>query len=546
MDTDQEIIKNTQTVIDEAKSKAEMLGVSFIDLTGKEIAVDILREIPEEAAIFYQFVPIAREEGILIIGMVNPDDLRAREALRFITQRSELHPEIYAITKIDFQNVLKQYRTLRGEVKKALKELEKELELEKGLLKPSEKEELAQKIVTEAPITKIVAVILRHATEGEASDIHIEPIETKIKVRFRVDGVLYASIFLPKEVQLAVVSRIKILADLKIDETRIPQDGRFHATVAGKKIDFRVSTLPTVNGEKVVLRVLDPTIGLRKFTDMGLQGYNLATLQESIQKPFGMILLTGPTGSGKTTTLYSILNELNREDVNIVSLEDPVEYYIEGVNQSQTHPEIGYSFASGLRHILRQDPDIIMVGEIRDEETASLAIHAALTGHILLSTLHTNNAAGVIPRLADMGIKSFLLPPTLNLAIAQRLVRRLCDKCKKEMTAPLEVSNIIEKEISTLGSEDKKTIKLNKPFTIYRAQGCKFCNNKGTKGRIALYEMLVMTPELEEITNKGATELLIKKEAQRQGMVTMRQDGIIKVLQGIISFEEMIKTVEID
>jgi type IV pilus assembly protein PilB len=514
-----------------------------MELAGKEITANILREIPEEAAVFYRFVPIAREGDVLKVGMVEPSDLKAKEALRFIVQRSELKLEIYTISENDFKEVLKQYRTLRGEVKKALKELEKELEVEKEE-KPT-KEELAQKITTEAPITKIVAVILRHAAEGDASDIHIEPTEKRVKVRFRVDGVLYASIFLPTEVQAAVVSRIKILSNLKIDETRVPQDGRFHTTISGKKIDFRVSTFPTVSGEKVVLRVLDPSVGLRKFADLGLQGRSLKMIAENIKKPFGMILITGPTGSGKTTTLYSILRELNQETVNIISLEDPVEYYIEGISQSQIKPDIGYTFASGLRHILRQDPDVIMVGEIRDEETASLAIHAALTGHILLSTLHTNNAIGVIPRFVDMGVGTFLIPPTMNLAIAQRLVRRLCPKCRKEVAAPPEISDIIEKELNKIKSVED-VAKWNKPFKIYRSQGCKFCNNKGTKGRIALYEMLEMTPELEEVVNKGATELAIKKEAQRQGMVTMMQDGVIKVLQGVISFEEMIKSVEED
>lgn len=522
--------------------------VSSIDLAGREVGVDVLREIPEEAAIFYRFVPIVREGDVLKVGMVDPSDLKAKEALRFIVQRSELKLDVYLISQADFEEILKQYRTLRGEVKRALKELEKELETEKGGQKKAEREELVQKIAAEAPITKIVAVILRHAAEGDASDIHIEPTEDRVKVRFRVDGVLYASIFLPTEVQVAVVSRIKILANLKIDETRVPQDGRFHTVITGRKIDFRVSTFPTVNGEKVVLRVLDPSVGLRSFADLGLQGRNLEMVKENINRPFGMILITGPTGSGKTTTLYSILRELNQESVNIISLEDPVEYYIPGVSQSQIKPEIGYTFASGLRHILRQDPDVIMVGEIRDEETADLAIHAALTGHILLSTLHTNNAVGVIPRLIDMGVDSFLLPPTLNLAIAQRLVRRLCPECRKEVVASPEATEIIEEELAKIkaAGRGEGLEKWEKPFKIYRAQGCKHCNGKGTKGRIALFEVLSMTSELEDAVNKGATELTIKKEAQKQGMISMKQDGVLKVLDGVISFEEMIKSVEED
>jgi len=526
-------------------SKSKSLKAPFIDLANKNIPVEILKEIPEEAAAFYQFVPIARRENVLEVGMLDPDNLKAKEALRFIVRRSGLGVKMFTIDQVGLKNILKQYRTLRGEVKKALEELEKELKGEKKL-KPikGRVEDIAKKIVTEAPITKIVAVILRHATEGRASDIHIEPIEKDIKVRFRVDGILHTSLVLPKEIQPAIVSRIKILSNLKIDETRVPQDGRFHTIVGGKKIDFRVSTLPTASGEKVVMRVLDPSVGLRTFPELGLQGYNLGTLEVAIKQPFGMILLTGPTGSGKTTTLYAILNKLNQEGVNIVSLEDPVEYYIEGINQSQIRPEIDYTFASGLRHILRQDPDIIMVGEIRDEETASLAIHAALTGHVVLSTLHTNNAIGVIPRLIDMGIGVFLLPTSLNLGIAQRLVRRLCEHCRKEVAVSAQVSDIIEQELNKLTPKQRKDFPWKKPFKVYRAVGCKFCGNKGTKGRVALYEMLAMTPELEDIINKDLSETKIKGEAQRQGMVTMKQDGIFKALQGSISFEEMLRAVE--
>lgn len=514
-----------------------------IDLGDRKIPVEVLKEIPEEAAAFYKFVPIAKKDNVLQVGLVEPDNLKAKEALRFITRRSGLEVEIAAISPTDFKNVISQYRTLRGEVKKALAELEKELTgEEKAASKKSGK--IAKEIVAEAPITKIVAVILKHATEGRASDVHIEPVEKEVKIRFRVDGVLYTSLILPKDIHSAVVSRIKVLSNLKIDETRVPQDGRFHIMMFGKKIDFRVSTFPTVGGEKVVLRVLDPTVGLSKFTDLGLQGYNLKILEKTVKEPFGMVLITGPTGSGKSTTLYAILNRLNQEEVNIVSLEDPVEYYIQGINQSQVRPEIKYTFASGLRHILRQDPDVIMVGEIRDSETADLAIHASLTGHIFLSTLHTNNALGVIPRLTDMGVETFLLPPSLNLAIGQRLVRRLCEHCKEEVTPSPQITKIIEQELNKLTPEQRKEFNWQKPFKIYRSKGCKYCANKGTKGRIAVFEMLAMTPQLEEIILSNFSEAKIQAEAQRQGMITMKQDGVIKVLQGIISFEEMLKVVK--
>jgi len=536
---------NQEKEIGLVKTRSADLRIPFIDLVGREISVEILKEIPEDAANFYKFIPLNRDKNILEVGMVNPDDLKAKEALRFITRQSGLETKIFIITPTGFKNVLKQYRTLRGEVKKALEELEEELETE-GKIRPFQgrAEEIARQIVAEAPITKIVAVILRHAIEGRASDVHIEPIEDNVKVRFRVDGILYTSLILPKDIQLAVVSRIKILSNLKIDETRVPQDGRFHTVVGGKKIDFRVSTFPTMGGEKVVLRILDPSAGLKDFAQLGLQGHNLETLKTNIKQPFGMILVTGPTGSGKTTTLYAILNELNQEGVNIVSLEDPVEYYIQGINQSQIRPEINYTFASGLRHILRQDPDIIMVGEIRDEETANLAIHAALTGHIVLSTLHTNDAIGAIPRLVDMGIGPFLLPSSLNLIIAQRLTRRLCPDCKKEIAVSPQVTRVIKEEIAKLSPEQQKNLSAEEPFKTYRPVGCKLCGGKGTKGRVALFEILEMTPQLEEIINKDLSESKIKEEAKRQGMITMKQDGVIKVLQGLISFEEMLRVVE--
>ena len=389
---------------------------------------------------------------------------------------------------------------------------------------------------------------MRHAQEGRASDIHIEPTENNLKIRFRVDGVLYTSLILPRSIQSSVVSRIKILSSMKIDETRIPQDGRFHSVIDSKKIDFRVSTFPTYFGEKVVLRLLDPTVGILTFDQLGIQSHNRRLLEEAIDRPFGMILVTGPTGSGKTTTLYAVLRVLNEDAVNIVSLEDPVEYFVEGVSQSQVRPEINYTFASGLRSILRQDPDIIMVGEIRDRETADLATHAALTGHIVLSTLHTNDALGVIPRLMDMGVQGFLIPSSLNLAMSQRLIRRLCNECKKEIEPPPKIKEVIVKELEGLSEEGKTFLadqKIDsKEIKIWHSPGCKFCAQKGTKGRIAIHEALSMTPQLEKIIIEGVTEAKINEEAMRQGMITMKQDGVIKVLQGLVSFEELMGAVE--
>ena len=541
-------MEKTSVEIREAQSRAKQLGVPLADLAEKNIAPSVLREITEEAATFYQFVPIEKRGEILDVGMISPDDLKSQEALRFISQNRHFSPKIFLITATDFKNVLKQYRTLKEEVDTALSELERELTTKETYQeeKRADTESVLERVMAEAPITKIVAVILRHANEGRASDIHIEPGEDKLKIRFRVDGVMYTSLILPKSIQPAVVSRIKILSSLKIDEARVPQDGRFHSIIDGKKIDFRVSTFPTSFGEKVVLRLLDPTVGVKKFELLGLDGRNLRVVNEAIDRPFGMILISGPTGSGKSTTLYSILKSMNAEEVNIVSLEDPVEYLVEGVSQSQIRPEINYTFASGLRSILRQDPDIIMVGEIRDSETAELATHAALTGHIVLSTIHTNNAIGVIPRLVDMGVQSFLIPSSLCVAMSQRLARRLCNECKKQIEPPAKILDILKREIAALSPEAKEELKDVdlENVKIWQAPGCKFCGQKGTKDRIALFEALAMTPQLEKIIIEGAVENKIKEEAARQGMITMRQDGIIKVLKGFLSFEELVGVVE--
>jgi type IV pilus assembly protein PilB len=399
-------------------------------------------------------------------------------------------------------------------------------------------------VADEAPIIKMVMVILRHAIEGNASDIHIEPNREKLNIRFRQDGILHLSLFLPLSVHLSIVSRVKILANLKIDENRVPQDGRFSLKVNDKDIDFRVATFPTLYGEKVVLRVLDPTTGLKSFDKMGLSQRNLELITEAAKKPYGMVLSSGPTGSGKTTTLYALLRVLNQEGVNIVTLEDPIEYSIEGVNQSQVRPEIGYNFSEGLRQILRQDPNIIMVGEIRDEETANLAIHSALTGHVVLSTLHTNSAIGVIPRLIDMGIKPFLIPATLRIAISQRLVRTLCENCKKKVALNEKVKSYVMETLKGMPAEAKKDLQITDPLYVYEPNGCDVCNFKGYKGRVGLFEVLSMTDELADVITKTPSEAAILKVAQKQGMLTMAQEGILKVLSGETSIEEVTRATE--
>jgi type IV pilus assembly protein PilB len=523
--------------------KSENLKIPLKKISPDKVSLKVLEFIPEESARFYKMIPLAIKDNVLDVGMIYPEDLKAQEALKFLARQNKFSYKVFLITFTGYNSLLKKYETLKREVTKALKELEVEIKSEKIKKMPRKATEL-ERLVEEAPISKVMAVILRYAAEGKASDVHIEPTKDKLKIRFRIMGILHSSILLPMKIHPSVVARIKILSNLKIDETRIPQDGRFSTKVNNKIVDFRVSTFPTTLGEKVAIRVLDPTIGLRTFKQLGLNKRNFELIKEAIKKPYGMILATGPTGSGKTTTLYAILQLLNRESVNIVTLEDPVEYFIDGVNQSQIRPEIGYDFAIGLRHMVRQDPDIIMVGEIRDEETASLAIHASLTGHIVLSTIHTTNSLGVIPRLVDLGIKPYLISPTLSIAIAQRLVRRLCPACKKKIKPKAKIKELILKEINSLPPAVKQKIVIPKSFSIYENTGCKDCNKMGFVGRIGLFEILEMTNELSDIILKEPNEPKIKKEAERQKMVTMKQDGILKVLDGVTTIEEVLRMAE--
>lgn len=524
---------------DVVEAKSALTGYPVKYLNGELVPGEVFHDIPEESARYYKMAPLGKRDGIFEVGMLNPDDVTAQEALKFISARIDLPVRVFIIIPSDFEILLNQYKSLSIEVTRALGVFEKE--------KTPFREALGyiperKGLVEEAPITKIVTVILRYAVEGRASDIHIEPGVDILRVRFRVDGILHTSLTMPKETHAPLVSRIKIICNLKIDENRVPQDGRFHAEVMDRGIDFRVSTLPTAFGEKVVIRILDPSGGISDLGNLGLEGANLELIKKNLDRPYGLVLITGPTGSGKSTTLYAMLQILNRESTNIVSLEDPIEYFIPGVNQSQVRPEINYDFATGLRHVVRQDPDIIMVGEIRDKETAQLAIQAALTGHLVLATLHTNNAIGVIPRLIDMGVDSFLIAPTLILAIAQRLVRKLCPDSRKTVTLEGNIKDMIMEQVDTLPDELRKSVKATMPQEIYGAESSPVCP-KGTRGRIAVFEVIAMTPELEQIILKDLSEANITQEAVRQGMVTMKQDGIIKILKGIIGYEELIEVI---
>ncbi len=509
----------------------------------KVLRGEILKYIPLDAAMHYHFVPIGLENGALLVGITTPENMQSGDALQFITERHGGIPyKLFVISEPTFQAIVANYKGLSGTVDQAISELDQEIEKAEDLvvdvgnnpqdiLKPGEEE----KIVEEAPIIKIVAVILNNAVEGHASDIHIENTGEKVKVRFRVDGVLHTSLILPLTVYAGVVARIKILSKLRLDEKRKPQDGGFSAKINGMKIDFRVSTLPSYYGEKVVMRILDTEAGVKSLDSLGMSPEHLAMLREALKKPYGLILVTGPTGSGKSTTIYSLLNELDREKYNIVSLEDPVEYHIPDVNQSQVSPEIGYTFASGLRSILRQDPDIIMVGEIRDAETAQLAIQAALTGHIVLSTLHTNNAIGVVPRLIDMGIDPYLIAPTLILAVAQRLARVTCPSSVHQVENQESLKEMMVKQFADLPEEFRSKLP-NGTFTeAVPSPECPL----GTRGRMAIFEMYKNDADMQALILKKPVETEVYDLVRKKGYLTMRENAILQCQEGKIPFQEI-------
>ncbi|MDD5760758.1 MAG: GspE/PulE family protein [Candidatus Pacebacteria bacterium] len=536
-----------RNLIDEkilAQVKGELFKLPIKQFVKDEIIPQsILNLIPEDTARHYGFIAFSKDNNILNVGMVYPNNLKAQEALKFITARLNLDFRVFIITPSDLRNALKQYQTFSEEFQALLADFQKRfsgVQKKQSPFKLVDLESTAGAVAEEAPIIKLFASILKYGVRSRASDIHIESERNKVRVRFRIDGNLATTLTLPLAIHSAITSRVKIMANLKIDETRLPQDGRFFSVIDEKEIDFRISTFPTALGEKIAIRILDPSVGLKSIHELGLEGRNLEVLQKEILKPYGMILITGPTGSGKTTTLYAIMQVLNQDKVNIVSLEDPVEYTMEGINQSQVLPEIGYTFARGLRHMVRQDPDIIMVGEIRDEETAELATHSALTGHLVLSTLHTNNAVGVIPRLMDLGVDAFLIPPSLNLMMSQRLARRLCPDCKKRVVASEKEQQIIEEILSSLPKKEKEELSYEKPYYLYKAKGCPTCNNKGYLGRVGIFEVMKMTPELEQIILSQPSQEKLLLEAKRQGMITLQQDGILKVLEGEVGLEEIL------
>lgn len=543
---EQALIKRGISTTDILKAKGEFFDIPVRNLDGVEVPDKVLKYIPQESAVHYHFAPIGEADGVLEIGMVDPDDIDARDALNFISSKLQMPFKIFLITEEDFNKIISSYTGLTGEVSKALSELETEIKIETSRSDDQEdskeKNESAvnaaeaESVAEDAPVTKIVATILRYATDGNASDIHIEPWRESVKVRFRVDGIMNTSLVLPFKVHSAVIARIKVLSNMRLDEKRKPQDGRFTARIEGRKIDFRVSTFPTYFGEKVVMRLLDQEKGVKKLDQLGFSDKNLALIRKAIEKPYGLVLISGPTGSGKTTTLYSMLNEVDREHKNVLSLEDPIEYNIEGMSQSQVRPEIGYTFASGLRTTLRQDPDVIMVGEIRDKETAQLAIQAALTGHLVFSTIHTNSAVGVIPRLIDMGVDPYLIAPTLILAIAQRLTLGLCPNGGKPIPVEGSLKVMVDELFSDLPAEYRQTLPLTDK--VYEAVGTTDCPS-GVRGRVAVLEVMEMDKDIEAVLLKNPTELEIAKIARSKGMLTMKEDALIKAMHKVIPFEEV-------
>lgn len=524
------------------KLYAYILGIPFVNLEKEAITPDILQIIPEPIAKKYSIVAFEKDGINLKVAMKNPEDL---QTIDFIRKKTGLKI-IPCLTSDDsIRTILRQYeKSLKAEFGDIINKDAEDM--------GGDGEEDLEKIAQDLPVIRIVDTLLKHAILQSASDIHIEPDEKEVRVRYRIDGVLHDAMTLPRQVEQGLVARIKVLSNLKLDEHRLPQDGRFKIEKEGYKISFRVSILPVFEGEKIVMRLLDETSKGLTLEKMGLTGKGLEAVHRQIKRPNGMILVTGPTGSGKTTTLYTVMDILNTPDVNISTVEDPVEYRMPRVNQTQTNAKIGMTFAAALRSLLRQDPDIIMVGEIRDGETMQIAIEAAMTGHLVLSTLHTNSAAGTLPRLLDMGAEPFLVASTVNVIIAQRLVRRLCPECRSPYT-------LTEKEIKTLeaGFDMAETLKVMKgteslkgvitektawkDITFYRPKGCDQCNKEGYKGRQGIYEVLEMSEELGKLITSSASSDDIERNARENGMTTMSEDGFIKATLGVTSIEEILR-----
>lgn len=533
------------------KAKAELLGVEYVEVNQMGITPEALNLIPESVAKHYQVLPFAlnKADKILSVAMSNPGDLTT---LDFIQAKAGHKIEPFMASPGDLKQAIdeKYTESLSGEVTAALKE--------GGVVESGVKTLDARNIgnvIKEAPIAKIVTTVLEFAMKARASDIHIEPGEDKTRIRYRIDGILQEKLILPRTVHEAVISRIKILSDMKIDEKRIPQDGRFNFRAGEEEVDLRVSSLPTVHGEKIVMRLLKKSGKVPTLPELGLRGKALKDLQTSVLVPHGIILITGPTGSGKTTTLYSILTKVNTPMVNIVTLEDPVEYQMVGINQVQTNPQAGLTFASGLRSFLRQDPNIIMVGEIRDEETADLAIQASLTGHLVFSTLHTNSAAGALPRMLDMKVEPYLLASSMTAVVGQRVTRKVCNECKVPYVPSPEVLADIKQVLGPyymgwVQSHPDQVMAAKKSggeVLLYKGgnASCPVCGGSGYFGRVAIFEVMPVTNQIGRLVMERSAASDVEIEAVKEGMILMKQDGYLKALDGITSVEEVLRVAQI-
>lgn len=520
--------------------------IPFVDLSKAEIKKELVSKLPEKIARRYQAVVFDQEKENYKIAMADPLDL---QAVQFIEKELGYSAKLFIASASDISQALDIYKEgLSSEISKVIKESGADIQLDERIEDKLTAGDV-QEIVQEAPIARALSIILEYAVKSRASDIHFEPRENFIQIRFRIDGILQDTMTLPRPLLSSLVSRIKILSNLRIDEHRIPQDGRIKLKLGPRVISIRVSTLPVIDGEKVVMRLLDESTKAPTLEELGYSGKALEGIKNALSKPHGMLLVTGPTGSGKSTTLYAAISMLNSMEVNISTVEDPIEYRIAGVNQTQVNTKTGMTFASGLRALLRQDPDIIMVGEIRDTETAEMGVHAALTGHVVLSTLHTNNAAGCLPRLLDMEVEPFLIASTVNAVIGQRLVRRLCPECREshqlkseEMKAVLKTFKIDAKKLKEVsaGFSGKASKTGKDTLTLYKPRGCKKCNN-GYSGRVGIYEVLEVTDEVSELIIRRASTDEIQDKAIGVGMVTMGQDGLVKALEGITTVEEVLR-----
>ena len=515
------------------EARAKLIGVPYVAIAALPLSPEALSFIPKAAAERFNIIPIAfdKEKNTISLAMADPLDL---ETLNFVKQKTGANIASFQTTPSEIKNSIQNQYTfgLIGEVKQALEETQAIIGV-----KTFDKESISQ-VIKEAPIAKIVSTILEYAIRSRASDVHLEPQEGRVRVRYRIDGILYERLSLPLAVKEAVLSRIKILSDMKIDEHRIPQDGRFNFKFGEEEVDLRVSTLPTVHGEKIVMRLLKKSGGVPSLAELGLRATGLRALEASILRPHGIIIVCGPTGSGKTTTLYSVLSKLNTTRVNIMTLEDPVEYQIQGANQVQINPDVGLTFPTGLRAFLRQDPNIILVGEIRDKETTDLAIQASLTGHLVFSTLHTSNAASSLPRLLDMGAESFLLASTMNAVVGQRIARKICSFCKKTYTPAQELISELRKKLGPLMKEPEGEIML------FRGEGCDYCGHSGYTGRIGIFEVLPISETIAKLILTKTDAAGIEKQAIGEGMITMKQDGYLKVLEGISTMDEILRVAQ--